>query len=381
MKKYIAALLCLALLLSLTACGEKEDATKLSFKAATSYEELKEFDGKIVSINQEKGLTGLDADGCRVIPGLIEVHAHGCMGFDTLDGNFEPMCDFLAKNGTTTWLPTTMTTNTEALIEVTHRRTDFSGTYIHGFHLEGPYISPKYKGAQNEDFIKAPSLEEFDRFHNVKMITVAPELPGSMDFIRSVTADGVVVSLGHTDTDYNTAIEAIERGANCLTHTFNAMPSLHHRNPGPVGAGAEKHIWAQIICDGIHIHRSSVLAAYRLFGKDRLTLISDSIRPAGLPRGTVSESGGIPVVVRDGAVYLEGSDTLAGSGSTLWDCVQCAVKMGIDFYDAVTMATKTPAKLLGLKKGQIKEGYDADLIFISDNMEIEEVIIAGKRYQ
>ncbi len=338
-------------------------------------------DGKIVSINQEKGLSGLDADGRRVIPGLIEVHAHGCLGIDTLDGNFEPMCDFLAKNGTTTWLPTTMTMDTETLIEVTHRRTDFPGTYIHGFHLEGPYISPKYKGAQNEDYIKAPDIEEFKRFHNVKMITVAPEQPGSMDFIRKISSEGVVASLGHTDTDYDTALEAIENGASCLTHTFNAMPPLHHRKPGPIGAASEKHIWAQIICDGIHIHKASILAAYQLFGKDRLTLVSDAIRPAGLPQGTVSESGGIPVVVRNGAVYLEGTDTLAGSGSTLWNCVQCAVKMGIDFYDAVTMATKTPANLLGLKKGQVKEGYDADLIVVSDTMEIDDVIIAGERYQ
>ncbi len=338
-------------------------------------------DGIIADINCEKGLCGVDADGRRVIPGLIEVHAHGCIGMDTLDGDFAPMCDFLAKNGTTTWLPTTMTMDTETLIEVTHKKTDHPGTRIHGFHLEGPYISPKYKGAQNEAFIKAPDYEEFKKFGNVKMITVAPEQAGSMEFIRRISAEGVIASLGHTDADYDTAIEAIENGAKCLTHTFNAMQPLHHRKPGPIGAASEKGIWAQIICDGVHIHKASVLAAYKMFGSDRLTLISDAIRPAGLTEGTVSESGGIAVKVRNGAVYLDGTDTLAGSGSTLWHCVCCAVKMGIDFDEAVKMATETPARLLGLKRGKIQVGYDADLISVEEDMTIDQVFIAGKRYE
>lgn len=336
--------------------------------------------GLISSINQEKGLNGFDAEGRTVIPGLIEVHAHGCIGMDTLDGNFEPMCDFLAKHGTTTWLPTTMTVDAETLIEVTHKKTDFPGCHIPGFHLEGPYISPKYKGAQNEAFIKAPTYEEFSKFHNVKMITVAPEQPGSMDFIRRITSEGVVASIGHSDANYNVSIEAIEAGANCLTHTFNRMLPLHHRDPGPIAAGSEKAIWAQLITDGIHVHKSMILASLKMFGRDRLTLISDAIRPAGLPEGTVSESGGIPVVVRNGAVYLEGTDTLAGSGATLWDCVKYCVSIGIDFEDAVTMATRTPAKLLGLNKGEIREGFDADLLLIDDNMKINEVFISGERY-
>lgn len=337
-------------------------------------------DGMITELNEEKGLRGIDAGGKRVIPGLIDTHAHGCIGMDALDGDFEPMCAFLASKGTTSWLPTTMTMDLDTLREVTHKKTDFEGTNILGFHLEGPFISPKYKGAQNENYIIPPNYEAFSKLKNVKMITLAPEQPGSMEFIRRVSAEGCVITIGHSDTDYNTAIEAIENGAACLTHTFNAMQPLHHRKPGPIGAAFEKHIWAQIICDGIHIHPTMVLLAYRLFGADRLTLISDAIRPAGLPEGTVSESGGIPVVVRDGAVYLKDSDTLGGSGSTLWHCVQCAVKMGIPFDDAVRMATRTPAECLGIKKGQIKEGYDADLLIIDDEMNICDVIIAGRRF-
>jgi len=337
-------------------------------------------DGKIVSVNEEKGLIGYDADGRTVIPGLIEVHAHGCIGMDTLDGDFAPMCDFMAKNGTTTWLPTTMTVDAETLIEVTHKKTDFPGCHIPGFHLEGPYISPKYKGAQNEAYIKAPTYEEFSKFNNVKMITIAPEQPDSMEFIRRITSEGVIASIGHSDANYDTSIEAIEAGVHCLTHTFNRMLPLHHRDPGPIAAGSEKGIWAQMITDGIHVHNSMILAALKMYGRDRMTLISDSIRPAGLPEGTVSESGGIPVVVRDGAVYLEGTDTLAGSGATLWNCVKHCVSIGIPFEDAVMMATRTPAKLLGLKKGEIREGFDADLLIINDKMEIDDVFISGKRY-
>ncbi len=337
-------------------------------------------DGKIREINREKGVPGIDAEGRKVVPGMIDVHAHGCIGMDALDGNFEPMCAFLASKGTTSWLPTTMTMDIDTLVQVSQQKTDFPGTQILGFHLEGPYISPKYKGAQNEDYIKAPDYDEFSRVHNVKMITVAPEQPGSMEFIERITKDGVIASLGHTDTDYDTAIEAIRHGANCLTHTFNAMQPLHHRKPGPIGAASEKHIYAQIICDGIHIHRASILAALKLFGPDRLTLISDAIRPAGLPEGTVSESGGIPVVVRDGAVYLKDSDTLGGSGSTLWHCVCCAVEMGIPFDTAVQMATQTPAELLKIPKGKIEVGYDADLLLIGENMEIDQVYIAGERF-
>lgn len=338
-------------------------------------------DGAIAEVTKEAGLAGTDCEGLRVVPGMIDVHAHGCIGMDALDGNFEPMCSFLASKGTTTWLPTTMTMDIETLAEVTRQKTDFPGTQIPGFHLEGPFISPKYKGAQNEAYIKAPNLAEFRRVQNVKMITVAPEWEGSEEFIRTVTNEGVIVSLGHTDADYDTAIRAISAGANCLTHTFNAMNPLHHRKPGPIGAASEKHIWAQIICDGIHIHRASILAALKLFGPDRLTLISDAIRPAGLPEGTVSESGGIPVVVRDGAVYLKDSDTLGGSGSTLWHCVCTAVKMGIDFDTAVRMATRTPAELLGVKKGRILEGYDADLLLIDEKLEIRGVYVAGERFE
>ena len=334
--------------------------------------------GKIAKITDTLIQNGIDVKGKRVIPGLIDVHTHGCIGYDTMDADFEPMCRYYAEHGTTSFLPTTMTMSYDSLMAVCSAETDFSGANILGFHFEGPYINKKYKGAQNEKYIKKPDINEFKSFKNVKMITVAPETEGCMEFIRDISKD-CVVSIGHTDCDYETAIKAIENGALSLTHTFNAMPPLHHRNPGPIGAGAEKHIYAQLICDGFHISKPVVLAAYKMFGADRLTLISDSIRPAGLPDGEY-ESGGLAVRVENQSIRLL-DGTIAGSYATLWDCVKKAVEFGIPFSDAVKMATETPAECLGVKKGKIAQGYDADLLIISDDMEIETVIIGGEIYK
>lgn len=333
--------------------------------------------GVIKSITNETKKGDIDARGNRVIPGMIDIHSHGCVGLDTMDADFEPMCKYLASKGTTSWLPTTMTMDYESLRKVTEAKTDFEGTNILGFHFEGPYISPKYKGAQNEAHIKKPNLEEFSQFKNVKMITLAPEVEGSMEFIEKC---GCVVAIGHTDCDYDTAIEAIEHGANCLTHTYNAMPGLHHRKPGPIGAAVEKEIYAQLICDGFHIAKPIVLATYKMFGSDRMTIISDSIRPAGLNDG-VYECGGLEVHLKDGAARLV-DGTIAGSTATLWMCVKKCVEFGIDFYEAVKMATETPARLIGAdKKGRVEAGFDADLLIIDDNMEIETVIINGKVFE
>ena len=332
-------------------------------------------DGKIAEVTDNINSGDINAGGNRLIPGLIDVHTHGCVGSDTMDADFEPMCRFYAEHGITSFLPTTMTMGYDALERVTNAETDFKGANILGFHFEGPYISHKHKGAQNEKYIKNPSNEDFERFKNVKMITVAPELEGSMEFIKAVAPD-CAVSLGHTDCDYETAINAIENGAICLTHTYNAMPPLHHRNPGPIGAAFEKHIYAQLICDGFHISKPVVLATYKMFGADRMTLISDSIRCAGLPDGEY-ESGGLKVFLKDGAARLA-DGTIAGSSATLLDCVKTAVKFGIPFDDAVKMASETPANMLGIKKGRIEQGYDADLLIVDNEINLKTVIINGE---
>lgn len=334
--------------------------------------------GKIVSVEPDTGRGDIDAGGNLLLPGLIDVHTHGCIGMDTMDADFEPMCRFYAEHGTTSFLPTTMTMGYDALERVTKAKTDFPGAEILGFHFEGPYISEKHKGAQNPAYIKKPSAAEFSRFKNVKMVTIAPESEGSAEFIRAVTPE-CIVSIGHTDCTYETALEAIENGASCLTHTYNAMPPFHHRNPGPIGAAFEKHIYAQIICDGFHISKPVVLATYKMFGADRMVLISDSIRSAGLPDGEY-ESGGLRVFLKNGAARLA-DGTIAGSSATLLDCVKKAVAFGIPLDDAVRMASRTPAELLGVKKGRIAPGYDADLLITDRKLNIKTVITAGKVFR
>ncbi len=317
----------------------------------------------------------VDAKGKHVIAGLVDVHLHGFGGNDVSDGKLSEMSIALARAGTTCWLPTTMTDSAENLERITNSELPTEGAVIAGFHLEGPYISPKKKGAQNEAYIQKPDIESFKRFKNVKKITVAPETDGCIEFIKQADC---CVSLGHTDCTYEQAIEAIEAGANSLTHTFNAMPPMLHRAPGPIGAAAEKCIYAEVICDGRHVSKAAVLALYKMFGSDRMILVSDTIRPAGCPDGKY-DSGGLEVYMKDGVATLE-DGTLAGGSQPLLYCVKKAVEFGIDFYEAVKMATETPAASIGLNKGRVAEGFDADLIILKDDLTVDTVIIGGKMF-
>jgi N-acetylglucosamine-6-phosphate deacetylase len=312
---------------------------------------------------------GIDLQGQMVIPGLIDIHTHGAMGVDTMDGaNIQIISEYLLKNGVTSWLPTTMTVDFADIKRVTDIIPNTRGAKILGYHLEGPYISQKYKGAQNEKYIKNPDITEFGTLKNIKMVTIAPELAGSMDFIKSCKA---VVSIGHTDCDYEIAVEAIKNGAKCLTHTFNAMPPLHHRNTGPIGAAIDENIYVQVICDGLHLHKSIIKMLYRTFGADRMILISDAMRATGLSDGEY-EFGGQMIDVKNGIARTKGG-ALAGSTSNLMACVKKAIEFGIPKEDAIKMATETPAKLLGIKKGKIEVGYDADFVVIDDEINVIKV--------
>lgn len=316
---------------------------------------------------------GTDLKGSKVYPGLVDVHTHGCVGFDVMDGgHIDDMAEYLAKNGTTSWLPTTMTMDMETVSNVLKDTGSGKGAEALGFHAEGPYISPKYKGAQNERFIKAPDFEEFRKLENVKMVTIAPELEGSAEFIKKCDC---IVSLGHTDADYECAVDAIEKGAICLTHTFNAMPPLHHRNPGVIGAAIDKEIYVQLICDGIHIHKSVVKMLYKTFGTDRLVLISDSMRATGLSDGEYDLGGQNITVKNSVARTVDGA--IAGSTSVLFTCVKKAIEFGIPEEDAFKMASCTPAEMLGVKKGKIEVGYDADFIVLDSNLNILMTVVNG----
>lgn len=333
-------------------------------------------DGRIVSL-QKSGSGGIDLKYQKVFPGLIDVHTHGCMGIEANGGDIAGLAKYEALHGTTSFLPTTATVDMETVRAALDRDIKgIDGANVLGFHIEGPYIAKSRKGAQDEKYIRKPDINEYRGLKNVKMVTIAPETEGALDFIEKCDA---ICSIGHTDCDYETAAAAIEKGARCLTHTFNAMPPMLHRAPGPIGAAIEKRIYAQLICDGIHVQRGAVWSLYRALGADRVCLISDSIAPAGLPYGEYT-SGGLPVTLsKSGCRLADG--TLAGSTAFLLDCVKTAIGFGIPENDAFCMAGRTPAKLLGINKGELSVGFDADFIVLDNNYNLLKTVIGGIIYE
>lgn len=336
--------------------------------------------GKIIGVGKScaEGET-VDIGGKRLFAGLVDIHSHGCIGYDTMtatSSQLDEMRRFLKKEGTTTWFPTTMTAPIDDIAKVTSQSVSDmggDGARIGGFHMEGPYISVKYKGAQNAEYIKAPDISEIHTLAGVSLITVAPELDGVDELIKYCKEKGIVACIGHTDCDEAQAMRAFEQGASCLTHTFNAMPPLLHRATGPVGAAILSDAYAQVICDGRHIDRAAIIALYRIFGVGRMILISDSMQATGLGDGEYI-FGGLKVAVNDGVARCQ-DGRLAGSTATLFECVKKAIEFGIPEGDAFKMASETPARLLGLKKGRIAEGYDAEFIVVSDSGELVDTLI------
>ena len=334
-------------------------------------------DGVIQKITSTPVDDAFDAEGNRVIPGMIDVHTHGMGGEGVMDGRFDILNRVYAEHGTTSYLATTSSLGLDIIHYANDQRTDYPGAHVLGFHMEGPYLSVEYKGGMIEKYLRKPSIDEFKTFHDVKMITVAPEIEGGMDFIREVSKE-VKVAIGHTAADYETALEAIDAGASNLTHTYNAMPPFLKRAPGPVGAALMKGIHCQLIADGYHVQAPVIIATYRMIGPDRIMLISDSVEEAGLPDGVyVNETREKTKIVKDHHICLP-SGTISGCWNYLFENMRNCVRIGIPFEDAVKMATQTPADFLGVKKGRVEEGYDADLLIINDEMELLTTIISGE---
>ena len=335
--------------------------------------------GKIISLTKTDE-DGIELNGKKAFAGLIDIHTHGCLGISATDniGELETICIYEAENGVTSFYPTTVTTNEESMLKaVSQPYENLKGAKILGFHMEGPYISPKRPGALNPEYILKPDIQGFKKYPNVKIVTVAPEVEGAAEFIKNCDA---MVCLGHSVGDYDSACTAADAGAKCLTHTFNAMPPLLHRDPALIGAALDKDMYAQVISDGIHIHPAAVRALYKMFGKERMVIISDSVEVTGLEDGEYL-FGGVPVILKDGIVRTKDSGALAGSTSNLLDCVKCAISFGIPEKDAFEMASKTPAELMGLNKGKIKVGYDADFITVDDDYNICNVVIDGELFK
>ena len=333
----------------------------------------------------------LDASGCYVIPGLIDVHFHGAMGHDFCDASDEgisAIAAYEASRGVTSICPTTMTLPEERLApivaSVAAHEAAAGEAGIVGINMEGPYIAPDKVGAQNPAYVRSASIEEFGRLQQqakglIKLVDVAPEQPGNLEFIRQVSHD-VRVSVAHTCSGYDDACAAFDAGARHMTHLFNAMPALHHREPGPIAAGAERNdVTAEIIADGVHIHPAMVRLAFALFGDDRMILISDSLRACGLGDGEYELGGQQFFVKGNRATIANGS--LAGSVSDVMACMRTAVRsMGIPLTSAVKAATVNPARALGLdgKLGAIAPGYQADAVVLDRDLNIKHVVLRGK---
>lgn len=332
----------------------------------------------------------VDARNLMMIPGLVDIHFHGCKGADMCDGTKEALdviMDYEASVGVTSVCPATMTIPRDELLAVMKNAGAYSyhgGAHLVGINMEGPFISPSKKGAQAAENIMRCDYEYFCQLQEaagglIKLVDIAPEEPGAMEFIDEVKGK-VVVSLAHTASDYDTARKAIEHGASHATHLYNAMPPMNHRNPGVIGAvrdSSECHV--ELICDGVHIHPSVIRATYAMFGAERIILISDSMRATGLEDGEYT-LGGQPVKVRGNLATLH-DGTIAGSATNLMDCLRFVVReAGIPLETAVMCATANPAREIGIfdEVGSITAGKRADFILLNQNLEIVRVYIDGK---
>ena len=334
----------------------------------------------------------IDLKGATVIPGLIEVHSHGNSGADFSDGDYEglkAMARFYASCGVTSFAPASMTLPYEVLAKAfaTGKRLKEEApegcARIMGIQMEGPYFSYKKRGAQNPDYLKEPDFEGFKALYEgcdglVRIVDIAPELPGAAEFVEKAK-ELCTVSIAHTDSDYDHAKAAIDAGVTHLTHLYNAMPGINHRNPGVIPAAVEnKNVRAEIICDGLHIHPAAVRMAFSMFGGARMIIVSDSGRCAGQPDGTTFELGGQMATLTDGVARLA-DGTIACSATNMYQCLLNCISWGIPEEDVIRACTYNPACALGAqdKVGSIETGKLADFVICNADYSNRRVFIGG----
>ena len=338
----------------------------------------------------------LDGKGMYAIPGLIDLHFHGCKGDDFCDGSRDAIAriaEYEASVGVTAIAPATMTLPVEELEQILRVAAEYKkgphskkeADFV-GINMEGPFISPAKKGAQDEKNIIPCDVKVCERFLEVseglvKFMGIAPEeSENAVSFIEAVK-DKVNVSLAHTNADYDTAMAAFNAGADHAVHLYNAMPAFTHRAPGVIGAVYDsKHVMAEIICDGVHIHPAAVRATFEMMGENRMILISDSMRAAGMPDGSYT-LGGLDVNVVGNRATLASDGAIAGSVTNLMDCMKTAVKtMNIPLETAVTCATINPAKSLGIdaEYGSIRAGKKAHIVLMDQELNVQQVIKDGE---
>ena len=338
-----------------------------------------------------------DYSNSIVAPGLVDTHIHGYKSHDVMDNDFEGIkviSEGLLSCGVTSWLPTTLTSSAELLNDVCetigNHYQEVTGAKIRGIFLEGPFFTEKYKGAQNPKYMSDPSVEKLAKWHElsqglVNKIAIAPERKGVKEFIEFAKSKGVYTALAHSDATYEEAAAAVEAGANIFVHIYNGMSGLHHRNPGMVGAALSlDKVFAEMICDGHHVHPAAARVVTRARGPKETVLITDCMRAGGMGEGQ-SRLGEFEVVVKDGTARLKDTGNLAGSILELKQGVKNVVDWGlVSPAEALRMASLTPAQSVGIDSvcGRIAPGYEADFIVVSDQLELEATYLDGElRYQ
>ena len=332
-------------------------------------------------------------EGWIVVPGFIDQHIHGALGSDAMDGTIEDiarMSQAVAKEGTTCYLPTTMTQSVENICTALKSIKDYmdekrtEGSKVLGVHLEGPYISPNFIGAQPEEYIQKPSVESFKKYeevsgNNIRIVSLAPEEEGSEELIKYLVEKGILVSLGHTNSKYSDVEKAVAEGARNVTHTFNAQKPLHHREIGTVGSALLiDELNCELICDTIHVSVPAIRLVIKTKPADKVTLITDSMRAKHLSDGEY-ELGGQPVIVKDGEARLI-NGTLAGSVLKMNHAVRNVHKLaGIELTKVLDMASINPARNIGVDKerGSIKVGKYADFVVLDEEFEVIMTIRDG----
>jgi N-acetylglucosamine-6-phosphate deacetylase len=358
-------------------------------------------DGRIAAIEPARQVSPspdegrvVEAGGLWVTPGMIDVHVHGAVGCDTMDATpeaLQKMGEFFLRQGVTSYLPTTITSSPEATWRaidnaVRYNQDGGPGARPLGLHLEGPYLGYKNRGAQPPDWLRSPDPAEYRRWFEtgfIRLVTLAPEIPGALELIRDGAGEGVRFSAGHTEASFAQMRQAADAGLTQATHTFNGMAGLHHREPGTVGAIlTDDRIFAEVIADGIHLHPAVLGLVFRAKGPARTLLVTDAMRAAGMEDGDY-DLGGQTVTVADG-IARTAAGGLAGSTLTMRQALQNALRFGqetagLTLNDALTMATAAPAEALGLggRKGTLQPGADADLLLMDAGFNIVHVLVGG----
>lgn len=331
----------------------------------------------------------VDAEGLYVIPGLIDLHFHGCNGASFMDGTAEAIdtiVEYEAAHGITAVCPSTEPARHDRLIKALNAASGYKnshGAVLCGINLEGPFLTYEKRGGNNEKYLLSPSeklFEEYQKAANglIKIMDMAPDLDGSLEFIKKQSKN-IVISLAHTAADYKTCMEGFAAGASLVTHLFNGMAAFHHRDTGLVGAAMDSGAYVELICDGMHVTDSMIRAAHKIFGAERIVCISDSLFCAGLPDGHYKNDD-CEIDVIDGLARLE-DGTINGAASNLYENMRHLIKIGIPRNDAIRMSTYNPAKVLNIldMTGTLETGKWANFVVADGDMHIKDVYVKGKK--